>query len=306
METQPVPQKEEKRNRSSLIFLILSAVFFLISGVLGFLLYTQKQQTVQVTIERNALVQEKDSLSAELTDLLAKYNKMEQDNGTLSAELQAERDKVLALQEQVEKLRASGDGAKVAKFKKEIEAMKTRYAELEAQIAALRQENTGLKDENQKVKVEVENAKQENVKLQGENTDLSGKVALGSLLKAYGIKAEPVKGDKEKVVTKARKVDKIRVCFTLSENKIAKAGAKDLYIRIESPDGKVLSKDATNEVDVNGEKKQYSVKKEIMYENSQMDICVYYNKSDNFAKGQYNVQIYTDNTNIGGGGFELK
>ena len=301
-----LPPQEEKKSKSSLIFLILSILFFLISGVLGFLLYTQKQQTALVTFERNTLALEKDSLRTELQDLLSKYDAMENENGSLSTELQAEKDKVLALQQQVDKLRASGDGSKVAKFKKELEGMKTRYSELEAQIAALKTENQGLKDENSKVKVEVEQQKQTNNQLTNENTQLNSKVSLGSLLKAYGIKADPVKGDKEKVTNKAKRVDKIKVCFTLSENKIAKAGNKDLYVRIEAPDGKVLSKDATDEIEVNGEKKQYSVKKEIMYENSQMDICIYYNKADNFAKGQYNVQIYADNVNIGGGSFELK
>jgi chromosome segregation ATPase len=304
METTPQPQ--EKKSKSSLIFLILSVLFFLVSGLLGFLLYTQKQQTAQVTIERNNLSQEKDSLSLELQDLLGKYATMEKENGSLSAELQAERDKVIELQKQVDKLRASGDGAKVAKYKKELDGMKTRFAELEAQVAALKVENSGLKAENTQVKQVVEEKKQEVEKLSGENTQLSNKVALGSLLKAYGIKAEPVKGSKEKITNKAKRVEKVRVCFTLSENKITKAGSKDLYIRIESPDGKVLSKDASDEITVNGEKKQFSVKKEIMYENSQMDICIYYNKSDNFSKGQYNVQIFADQTNIGGGSFELK
>ncbi len=306
MENTPQQPPQEKKSRSSLIFLILSVLFFLISGLLGFLLYTQKQQTAQITVERNTIALEKDSLSSELNDLLGKYDAMEKQNGTLSAELQAEKDKVIAMQEQIDRLRASGDGTKVAKFKKEIEAMKTRYAELEAQVAALKAENSGLKDENTKVKEEVVVKTQEVTKLSGENTQLTGKVALGSLLKAYGIKAEPVKGDKEKITTKAKRVEKVRVCFTLSENKIAKSGSKDLYVRIEAPDGKVLSKDASDEIEVNGEKKQFSVKKEIMYENSQMDICIYYNKADKFTKGSYNVQIYADNTNIGGGNFELK
>ena len=59
--------------------------------------------------------------------------------------------------------------------------------------------------------------------------------------KAYAVKVLGVKGDKDKEVEKAKKVEKIKVCFTLSENPIAKSGAKEIFLRIESPEGKVLT-----------------------------------------------------------------
>ncbi len=49
-------------------------------------------------------------------------------------------------------------------------------------------------------------------------------------------------GKKEAETTKARKTEKIKVSFTLGENKIAKTGEKTVYIRIMTPDGKEMAK----------------------------------------------------------------
>src|SRR5690606_5938351 len=77
------------------------------------------------------------------------------------------------------------------------------------------------------------------------NIALSQKVRLGSVLHASNIRMVPIDlrrgGKKEKQTTKANQVDVFRVSFDIDENRIAEAGIKDLYIRILSPQGNLLS-----------------------------------------------------------------
>ena len=69
--------------------------------------------------------------------------------------------------------------------------------------------------------------------------------------------------------------------------------------------------DAANEFSFNGEKKAFSIKKEIFYENKSVDICSFFSKgtekkAPDFTKGRYKVEIYTDATLIGTSDFEFK
>jgi hypothetical protein len=52
---------------------------------------------------------------------------------------------------------------------------------------------------------------------------------------------------------RAKKAEMVKCCFTLGENKVTSAGDKVLYMRVISPDGKVLpSTESNNRFKFNG------------------------------------------------------
>ena len=48
-------------------------------------------------------------------------------------------------------------------------------------------------------------------------------------------------GKKEVETSKARRADMLRVVFDIDENRIAESGNKEIFLRITSPDGRLLS-----------------------------------------------------------------
>lgn len=301
-------ETQEKKSSGNKIFMILTFVLIAISGFLGWQLYSQKTQKELVIVEKNNLISEKDQMQSELSAMLAKYDSLQTTNGSLSADLEAERAKIIELQQQLEK--ATADASSMRRYKNEVASLKKKQTELEAQIAELQQANEQLQGENAKVKGDLANQQSVNKELTNENMNLSSTVAKGKLLAAYEVTAEgvQVKGSKEKSTTKAKKVDKVKTCFILGENKIADRGNKEIYLRIEDPSGKVLAKGlgAGNEITVNGQKVAISTKEDVDYSNQAMPLCLYFTKTEELEKGNYKVSVYADNTQIGTTTFELK
>ena len=107
---------------------------------------------------------------------------------------------------------------------------------------------------------------------------------------------------------KAIKTDKIKCCFTIGANELTKPGNKDVFLRIIDPSGKVLTpkEDKANMFEFDGVRGLYSVKKEVMYENKDVDVCMYWEVLEELSSGKYIVYAYTDGHEIGVTEFTLK
>ena len=132
----------------------------------------------------------------------------------------------------------------------------------------------------------------------------------GSVLKAYEILADAIKlkSGKEIPTKKAKKVDKIRTCFVLSENAIAAKGEKTIYLRIAGPDGVILAKgtDDTYSFKYEGKDIIYSSKTTTNYSWKAVDVCMYWEKTKDFKKGSYMAELFLDGYVIGSSTFTLE
>lgn len=300
--------ENEQKKSGNKLFIVLTIILVLLSGVLGWQLYDQKTQKDTVIAEKEQVNTEKAELEADLQDLKAQYDEMEASNGTLNAELAAEKAKI---EELIQQLEASDKKVKNLSYvRSELNKLKERYKQLELKNDSLQQANVELQGENEKVRGDLQDQKSVNQDLTNENMGLANQVAIGSILKAYEVSSMGIRdrGGKEKETDKAKRVDKIKTCFTLSENKITKKGMKNIYVRIEDPMGKILAEGmgANNQFELNGQTIGFSVKKEVMYENQAVPMCVYFNKGEEFGKGTYRISVYEDRALIGESTFELR
>ena len=114
-------------------------------------------------------------------------------------------------------------------------------------------------------------------------------------------------GKKEVETTKARKTEKIKVSFSLGENKIAKSGEKTVYIRIMTPDGKELAKsyDETYKFTFNKSSGYYAGKETLNYANVEISGVTYCEGQGEFVPGNYVIDITCDGVVIGNGSIKL-
>lgn len=289
---------------------IIIAVLGLIIAVLVWQLIVTKTKVNTFIIEKEKTQSKNQVLQHELDSLLIDHDKIKKEYGNLSGQLSEKDSIILAKADEIQKLIATQ--ADYYRIKRKLDYLRGITQGYVSQIDSLYRVNKALKEENVQITDKFEKEQVKTSSLTKDKEQLSEKVSLASTLKAYNIKGVPIKlksgGKKEEVVDKAKKADKVKVTFTLSENLIAASGNKTIYVRIARPDEKILtvSNDDTYTFDYNGEKLQYSVKKDIDYQNKAMEITLYWDKIEDFIPGTYVASVFTDGYLIGESQFALK
>src|SRR5690606_25368742 len=150
--------------------------------------------------------------------------------------------------EKIEQLikKAKDNSWTISKLKKETESLRTIMKGYVRTIDSLNTANQELIAKNQQAQQQVKEVEGKYTQLSKVKEELASKVALGSQLKAIDM---IVVGQSEKrsntyrETNRASKTDKLKVCFTLDDNKIAKPGKRTVHVRIIDPNGKVLAKE---------------------------------------------------------------
>ena len=298
--------EEKKENKCNKIMVIVIVLLF---SFCGFLIWQNMQ--LQRGIDNGEVVitetsSERDQVKAELEKMLDKYKEMETNNEELTADLETEKSKIEDLLKKVK-----GKDWSIYKLRKETETLRTIMKGFVVQIDSLNQENSKLTAENSKVKKTLTSEKDKNQNLTEKNESLTDIVTVASYLKTANLKAYGVKiktDNTGKSTDRAKRVGKIRTEFTILKNSITISGKKWVYIRILTPDGKVLSEKTndSNKFDFNGVRGLYTAKKEINYKNQQLTLSIDWKKIEDFPIGEYNVEVYADGVDVGKTKFSLK
>ena len=151
------------------------------------------------------------------------------------------------------------------------------------------------------------------IKITQEKNKLAYKVALASVLRAENFKVEAL-NSKGKADTdgefKAKRIDKLKVTFTLAENLVAEKGGRDVYLRLVEPDGTALFDLANGggSFKAFGTDKEvfYTMKQTILFENKGQKVTYEYKKGSVHKPGQQVIQIYCEGVQIGEGYFNVK
>lgn len=299
--TPAAPRDKKSRN---LILILLLIILGLAGGLILQLCSTRTK------IEEK--VMENLTLQSELDSLMNEHSIIKYEYGALTDSLKGKDSLIQANAQEIKKLIASQ--ADYYRIKRKLELLRGITQGYVNTIDSLYTENKKLQDENlvltQKYNEQVTISRQ----LEQDKTELSDKVTQASALKAYNITAEGIRykswGEGEKVTYKARRVDAVKICFTLSENPVAAPGNKTVYVRLARPDNVIVTQgnDDAYTFEYQGEKLNFSMKQDINYQNKAMDVCLDWEKvaEGPAMKGVYHVYIFVDGEEIGYGQFELE
>ena len=314
-------KQEEKGGKKRGLFIFIAIIAALLAVLSGYL-YNQvnslKKEAELLKTQKEDAVKETDEYRIQLQMLTAKYDSLMQAHEGLRSELEIERQKVIKLMGDYEALKRSGGsvagpGYAATSMRKRLEELQQTYDESEAIILELKAKNQELTNENFSSKKQLDESTEQNSKLTTENSKLNKTVEIAKRLKTYEVYADAVKvtggGSKEKQTEKAKKADRIRVCFTVLDNQLADKQEKLIYAVIQGPDKKVFVEGDKSKITLlNGEEVSYSIKKEIFYDNKVMQLCMNWEvKQPNvLVDGKYNVEIYCEGVKIGTCDFTLK
>lgn len=300
METSTNTYQRQPDKKPSMVLVVLVIVLALGVIVLGYKYYTESQRLGQTTEEKSILEDVKSDLEKQLRDMIVEYDSLKTNNDSLDGLLVKEQDKIKNLL----RMQAS-DAEKIRKYKDELETLRKVMRSYIVQIDSLNTQNRFLSEENLQVKQQLTVAETQNVNLSKEKEMLNTQVQLAKVLSAKNISVEPQnKGGKEN--SKVSKVAKIKVCFTVRENSVSAAGSKDMYLRIIRPDEVVLPAGNGETFDLKGEQVIYSAKRQLEYENKDIDMCIFWDKNADLIAGTYTVILYSEGYEIGSSTFILK
>lgn len=300
-------QQEEKKGNRGLLFVLIGLLAASIGGNVyqGVKNKECADQVQVVTVEKEKLVSgltaDKDSLAADLTAQIARYDSLFANNEEAKKLLGDEKARVEALLKDLSKVK-KGNTAELLKYKSEIDGLRKRQDELLARVADLEKANTELTDANLKLDKDLTQQKGENTNLKDENSRLANTVDVASRLRTFGVISEGIRvkrSGKEVETAKAKRSNRIQSCFNLLANPVAKAGNRTLYMVVKDPSGQILTEGLNNTFRTEeGTQQVYSSKKEIIYEGDAKNYCLGFNKED-MPKGTYQIELFCDGYSIG-------
>lgn len=295
MNTKLPEKKEKKTNR---IYQLIAVVFFISAAILGWQFLNQKSIT---EFERS----EKEQVREQLTALLKDYEAVTSDNKEMEIQLREKEKELKVMLMDLEKLEKANLDQKwlLNKYKKESKTLRRLLRVYLHEIDSLGKTITVLEEEKTFVESELTKEIEKTTHLTEEKDLLSEKVSVGSKFKLYNLVITGVRsrsGGKEREEGRARRVEKIKACFTIGANDLAKPGERDIYIRVANESGDVFPKsgDSTNVFNAVGKELVYSGKRTLNYQNKPESICVYFQKPL-FVPGKYTVDIFADGSQIG-------
>lgn len=298
----------QKEKKGGALFKVLAFVFLVVAVIAFVLWFTAKGELTELQKEKEA---QRVELQGQLDQMMADHHQLKAENKDL-AETLAEKDSII--QEKAAEIKKALDYKwSYYQIKKKFEALQVVSQDYVRKISILKEENQKLIDENQMIKGQYAAEKKKTTELTKVKQELTEQVDKASVVKAFTVNAMGVRATssgRERETDRARRINMIKVCFTLSENALAEAGPKDVYIRIADANNKILVKGLGDEYSFSykGETLQYSIKKTVDYKNEAIAVCGYWNKRDTqeIPEGNYKVEIYADGEVIGHANFSLR
>jgi flagellar basal body-associated protein FliL len=303
-------QEESKSKKRGIVLWIIIVLLMGSNGVLIWLYLQEKNKLADKVVEVKTVYLAKETLEADLADLQRDYENLQTNDKKLQAEIEEKKKYIEELL--VEAKKHKGDAYIIAKLKKETETLRAIMQHYVVTIDSLNTLNQKLIVEKKNVLKELDAEKEKGKTLNQEKDELKETIAKGSVLTCFNVSAKGVyfkKGGKKEVLTnKARKATKIKVGFSLGENKIAKAGAKTVYIRIMTPDGKEMAKgydDSYKFVFNKTSNGYYAGKETVNYGNIELAAVTYCEGQGEMVPGNYIIEISCDGVIIGNTNLKL-
>lgn len=299
------PKKDQSKN----IIIIVLVLLVIISGIKLYTDYVDRtkktEEILLLSTENNELNQRLDSVTYQLDLRIKEIEKL---GGDVKA-LEAVRDQLISERNST-KQRSS---AEIANLNSKINNLNNLIAQKDQEILELRAANQQLFTENQDLKTTQAEIEEEVAQLNIQKQDLQAKVDVASMLKAENINIAAVNSrGKERVETtkdfRNRQIERLKVSFNLADNKVAEKGPRNVYVQILDPKGQPIFDVAkgSGTFMINGQEQFYTVKQDLIFDNTNQELILYYEKGSDYTSGNHTVKVFVDNYPAGSKTFAVK
>ena len=282
-------EKKENSGLKTVMYALIAVAVLLVAAL------------IYVTSTKNKLVGELNSEKQDLTEqilaLQADYEGLSSEYDTINSQLDSSREEIAQLVEKVKKTEAT-NRAKIRSYEKELGTLRSIMRGYISQIDSLNTLNNKLTAEAASARREAASAKRQNEELAQQVEELSGRVTVGSVIKARGIRME-AHTSADKTTDRSNRVTRLLVNLSLVENELAQRGPVEVFVRVFDPDGNLLSDGKGTTFTLGDETLEATASREVDYQGTEVDLGIYVNNIPAFVKGIYTVQAYTSTSLLG-------
>lgn len=287
------------KNTGLKIALGILLALFIGTGFYTSKLYNEKKEN------EATLIKEKQLVMTDLNNMAKQYDIAIGENKVANQDLVDARNRIQGL---MDSLKISQNSVN------SLWSYKKKYLSLQEEMNVLLTENDKLKIENSLLATSLDST---NVKLAErnmftdsllvQNTELATVVENAAVLQTVGLKAFGVierSSGKLIPTERARRSDKIRICYTVAKNTLVGAGDKELYVQVLDPKDNVLG--ANEQIQFGETVLNYSIVSKFNYENRNLNICEFVSPRGEFAEGRYTVNVFNKKELISSTEFTLE
>ncbi|MGV6829073.1 MAG: hypothetical protein ACWA45_06710 [Flavobacteriales bacterium] len=276
----------ESNNKTIKILLGIASVLLIALAIYTIRLYSDSKTT------ETSLINQKAEIVQDLEQLKSNYDQVIQDNELKDQNLLQARERIEILIDSVKNAQANVD--LIRRYKIEIGKLKNERVLLFKKADSLIAANSLLAMQRDSTNVALNETIKVVDSVTQENQTLAETVKVASVVNAINLKGTAVvvrKSGKIVDTKRSSRADKIRACFTLTPNPIAKKGDRLLYVQVINPKNNLLGKKASQEFD--GKTLNYSETTTVFYENEELDVCVLVNASEeDLVSGTYTINVF--------------
>ena len=276
---------ENSNTKFKILIGVLSGLLIVLA-VYTVTLYNDSKNTV------TGLEKQKGEIEEELTELIANYDEIIQDNELKDKDLLSARGRIEILLDSVKSMEANV--GLIQRYKVELGKLKTERKLLFKRADSLIAANELLALEMDSTNVVLSNTIKVVDSVTTKNVEMAETIKKGSVVNAVDLRGEAViLRSSGKIVDTRRssRADKIRACFTLTPNPIAEKGDRTLFIQVINPKNNLLGDKAT--MQFGDQVLNYSTTTTVFYENEELDVCALVNaKEEDLIEGRYSINVF--------------
>ena len=287
MEENLTNSREDSLKKTMYVMIGVAVVMAL---VLAYVWYQKSSLVKELNIEKEALTEQMVTLQHE-------YATLSSDNEKINAQLDSSREEVSQLIERIKKTEAT-NRTMIRKYERELGTLRSIMRNYIAQIDSLNTLNHKLTADAAAARKEAAETRKQSEELSKTVATLSDQVAAGSVLKGRALRMDAYNAS-DKITDRSSRVVRLMATLSLVENELAPKGPVRVYIRVKGTDGILLTGNDKHTFTFNGEPMMCSASREVDYQGEEVEMSIYLNGIEDYVKGIYTVEAYTDGNLLG-------
>lgn len=274
---------------SNKVYLGIIAALACLVGYLAYQVNNKQREIVYISAEYQNLDDDRKQLAVELEAMKQEYDTLTVTNAEMQGKIDAQQAEIQGLLSKVK-----NQNYDIRKLKAEAETLRGIMKHYIYQIDSLNRLNQQLIVERDEQSTRADQAEAKGKELESELSTSKEMNAKGAVLSA-GEFTNTGQFERNSGATKetdrASKCEIIKSCFSIRRNAIAKPGKRNIYLKIEGPDGRTLSRDGG----------EFSASREIDYSQNDTPVCITYQAAAGYeyAKGNYKISVIENGNVIG-------
>ena len=224
-------------------------------------------------------------------------------NDELLERLETEQARVQRLLEELRRTDAANQ-AEIRRLRDELDTLRRILRSYIQQIDSLNRLTQELRAENLQITQQFQQTARTLTQVTQERQQLSERVSLAALLVATNINVRAV-NDRGRDQTRLSRSSQFIISFIIARNITAEPGERNIYIRLQAPDGTLLTRGGGTFAFENSNI-SYSIRRRVEYGGEDTPVTMVWDIEEFLMPGTFRVDIFADGHLIGSSSFSMQ